>query len=162
MKECFATKIRISEQTFHQYSLSMPDIFHNQPPGLVSRRDTLLNYNEYRMQQQDLFWTLPLGSIPIYSPLLYELQWLPVWWRIHCKILFLTFKAVHGQSPSYICDLITIKSKSSYHLRQSSISASKGENALYTWSKKIVSCNCVSIVEQPACLNATNSIAYRF
>ena len=51
------------------------------------------------------------------TPALYELHWLPVNSRIHFKILILTFKSIYALCPSYISDLITIKSKSTYSLR---------------------------------------------
>ena len=41
------------------------------------------------------------------TPILLDLQWLPVSERIKFKILLLTFKALHQQSPTYIQDLIT-------------------------------------------------------
>ena len=43
------------------------------------------------------------------TPLLKQLQWLPVTHRIRFKLLLMTFKAVHSLSPQYIRDLITIK-----------------------------------------------------
>ena len=39
--------------------------------------------------------------------ILFDLHWLPVSERIKFKILLLTFKALHQQSPTYIQDLIT-------------------------------------------------------
>ena len=41
------------------------------------------------------------------TPVLFDLHWLPVSERIKFKILLLTFKALHQQSPTYIQDLIT-------------------------------------------------------
>ena len=38
--------------------------------------------------------------------------------------LFSVFKAIHGPSPPYISDLITVKPKSSYNLRSNSRSRS--------------------------------------
>jgi len=40
------------------------------------------------------------------SPILKELHWLPVSYRINFKILVLVFRALHGQAPPYISDLI--------------------------------------------------------
>ena len=50
-------------------------------------------------------------------PLLMNVHWLPVKYRIHCKILLLTFKAIYFLAPSYVCDLITLKKPSNYNLR---------------------------------------------
>ena len=52
------------------------------------------------------------------TPLLINLHWLPIHERIKYKILLLTFKALHGLAPSYICDLIT-KYKPARTLRSS-------------------------------------------
>ena len=40
------------------------------------------------------------------TPVLAELHWLPVSYRIIFKVLLLTFKALHQMAPSYICDLL--------------------------------------------------------
>ena len=52
------------------------------------------------------------------SPLLRGLHWLPVKARIEFKILLITFKAIHGLAPKYLCDLLTFKS-SLYNFRSS-------------------------------------------
>ena len=52
------------------------------------------------------------------SPLLRGLHWLPVKARIEFKILLITFKAIHGLAPKYLCELLTFKS-SLYNLRSS-------------------------------------------
>lgn len=43
------------------------------------------------------------------TPVLKELHWLPVEKRAQFKILVHTYKAIHGDAPSYIRDLVTIK-----------------------------------------------------
>ena len=53
------------------------------------------------------------------NPVLYNLNWLPVNYRIQFKILMITFKAIHGMAPSYLSDLICIRSSSRYLLRNS-------------------------------------------
>ena len=42
------------------------------------------------------------------TPVLAALHWLPVHFRINFKILVLTFRALHGQAPPYISDLIEL------------------------------------------------------
>ena len=54
------------------------------------------------------------------TPALYHLHWLPVLYRIYCKILIITFKAIYNMSPSYISNLVSIKSCSAYSLRSNS------------------------------------------
>ena len=49
-------------------------------------------------------------------PLLRSLHCLPVKARIQVKILLITFKAIHGLAPEYLCDLLTFK-MSFYNLR---------------------------------------------
>eukprot|EP00794_Sanderia_malayensis_P013257 gene13257-14621_t len=51
------------------------------------------------------------------TPLLKELHWLPVKFRIDYKIIIMTFKAINGTAPDYISDLVTLKSNSGYSLR---------------------------------------------
>ena len=43
------------------------------------------------------------------TPVLLQLHWLPVSFRINFKILLLTFKAIHGLAPSYINDLVKLE-----------------------------------------------------
>ena len=54
------------------------------------------------------------------TPVLFNLHWLPVFYRIYFKFLILTFKAIYNMSPSYICNLVSTKSGSVYSLRSNS------------------------------------------
>ena len=40
------------------------------------------------------------------TPMLHQLHWLPVQYRVLCKIALLTYKALHGEAPGYLSDLI--------------------------------------------------------
>ncbi|CAH3047034.1 unnamed protein product, partial [Porites evermanni] len=51
------------------------------------------------------------------TPILINLHWLPVRYRINFKILLLTFKALRGMAPSYIIDLIHTKTNTRHLLR---------------------------------------------
>ena len=51
------------------------------------------------------------------TPIIRQLHWLPVSYRINFKILLLTFKVLHGLSPKYLQDLVSIRKVSSYQLR---------------------------------------------
>ena len=51
------------------------------------------------------------------TPVLQELHRLPVKFRIHFKILLLTFKALNGIGPAYISDLINVRKHAHYSLR---------------------------------------------
>ena len=54
------------------------------------------------------------------TPTLVKLHWLPVKYRIHFKILLITFKAIHGLAPKYLSELLTRKKISNYNLRSTS------------------------------------------
>ena len=56
-------------------------------------------------------------KFPHITTALYELHWLHITYRIKFKILILTFKSIYGLGPSYLNNLIQVKSKSSYALR---------------------------------------------
>ena len=43
------------------------------------------------------------------TPVLHQLHWVPVLFRINFKVLLLTFKAIRKLAPSYINDLVKIK-----------------------------------------------------
>jgi hypothetical protein len=54
------------------------------------------------------------------TPILKELNWLPVHARIEFKIVLITFKIIMGLAPKYLSDLIEIWQTSSYNLRRNS------------------------------------------
>ena len=51
------------------------------------------------------------------SPILCTLHWLPVEFRIHFKIIIITFKATHGQAPVYLQEVINKREEKSCNLR---------------------------------------------
>ena len=59
---------------------------------------------------------LDLSKFCHITPALQQLHWLPVKKWIQLKMPLLTFKAIHGLSPPYISELITVKPKSTYGL----------------------------------------------
>jgi len=42
------------------------------------------------------------------TPILKDLHWLPVKYRVQFKILMHTYKVLHGQTPRYISDMLTV------------------------------------------------------
>ena len=62
-----------------------------------------------RVQNAAARIALDLSKFCYITPALRQLHWLPVIKRIQFKILLLTFKAIHGLSPPYIRELITVK-----------------------------------------------------
>ena len=61
-----------------------------------------------------------IGKYSHITPALYDLHWLPIHARIYYKILLLAFKVIHGQAPTYLSCLVSVKSKSYYSLRSNS------------------------------------------
>ena len=51
------------------------------------------------------------------SPVMKDLHWQPVKYRIMFKLALYTFKALHGSVPTYIHQLIRLKPQSNYNLR---------------------------------------------
>lgn len=68
------------------------------------------------------------------TPVLTQLHWLPVNQRINDEILLLTYKALNGQTPSYIIELLEPYYSPTRNLRSSS------KNLLKTPPVKLVSC----------------------
>lgn len=58
-------------------------------------------------------------SIHHITPVLQQLHWLPIQFRIQFKVLLLTFKAIHNLSPPYLSDLLHVSTPSRF-LRSSS------------------------------------------
>ena len=51
------------------------------------------------------------------TPVLKELHWLPVKYRVLFKILFLTYKCLNGHGPSYLANLLEFKHVTKFNLR---------------------------------------------
>ena len=85
-------------------------------------------------------------------PALHNLHWLPVFYRIYFKILVIIFKAISNMSPSYISNLLSVKSCSVY---------SQGAHAIYIRSSFILCC-CLHTVEQPSSKYSGNNITQHF
>ena len=54
------------------------------------------------------------------TPLIYELHWLLIKYRIEFKILIITFKILNFLAPTYLSSLISLRLPSNYNLRNSS------------------------------------------
>ena len=50
------------------------------------------------------------------TPVLCELHWLPVRFRISFKMLLIVFKSLLGQTPQYISNLISVRNRSAYQM----------------------------------------------
>ena len=51
------------------------------------------------------------------TPILKDLHWLPIKYRIEFKIVLLIFKCLYGLAPQYLVDLIAVAAQSIYNLR---------------------------------------------
>ena len=54
------------------------------------------------------------------TPVLRELHWLPVQFRIQFKFIMITFKAINGQGPMYLQELVKLQQDGASNLRYSS------------------------------------------
>ena len=68
-----------------------------------------LQYNDYRRPRLDR--SVRLHDIVTITPVLFDLHWLRVKFRIHYRIAVLAFKSVYAIAPEYLCNLVTIKDK---------------------------------------------------
>ena len=62
-------------------------------------------------------------SIPTFAhitPVLRELHWLPVKFRVEFKIALLVFKTIDGLAPQYLSELLVVKPRTRYSLRSDS------------------------------------------
>ena len=53
------------------------------------------------------------------TPLIYELHWLPIRYKIEFKILLITFKILNFLAPTYVSSLISLGLQTKYNLRNS-------------------------------------------
>ena len=54
------------------------------------------------------------------TPVLRELHWLPVKFRVEFKIALLVFKTLNGLAPQYLSQLLVVKPRTGYSLRSDS------------------------------------------
>ena len=62
-------------------------------------------------------WNVKQKWHNVVTPILDELHWFPIKYKIEFKILLLTFKCLYGLSPQYLVDLIAFAAQSTYNLR---------------------------------------------
>ena len=59
-------------------------------------------------------WVPRFNSI---TPILIQLHWLPIKFRIQFKVALLVYKALNGMAPSYLTELLQVKAASRYAVR---------------------------------------------
>ena len=79
--------------------------------------NSLLNgvpkYQIHKLQRIQNMTARLVHKLPKFShvtPLLMDLHWLPVEYRIKCKLLLFTYKGIHQMAPQYINEMFTRKS----------------------------------------------------
>ena len=65
------------------------------------------------------------------TPILEDLHWLPIKYRIQFKIVLLTFKCLYGLAPQYLVDLIAVVPQLRYNLRSRNATLLVSANARY-------------------------------
>ena len=105
-----------------------------------------------RVQNAAARLILGIGKFSHITPALYELHWLPVSLRIDYKILLLTFKCIYGLAPTYLSDLISIKSNALYNLRSTGkLLLDRKGKMLTTLAGKIILSSSSETLEWPTC-----------
>ena len=84
------------------------------------------------------------------TPILKDLHWLPIKYRIEFKIVLLTFKCLYGLAPQNLVDLIDVAAQSRYNLMSRNATLLVPANVsvpTYTWWPSL-SVGCSQTVEQ--------------
>ncbi len=104
-----------TENLIHAFIFSHLDYCYGLLHGLPAYQISKLQ----RIQNMAARLVFQMPKFSHVSPLLVELHWLPVSFRIKFKLLLFTFKGIHGSAPKYICDMLQVYS-SHYAFRRNS------------------------------------------
>ena len=104
---------RSTETLIHAFVLSPVDYYYSLLYGLPAYQLNKLQ----RVQNAAARLILQESKYCHVRPLLYNLHWLPVKFRIDFKILLLKYKAINGLAPYYLQELISLKEACKYNLR---------------------------------------------
>ena len=85
-------------------------ILHGLPANKIQKLQRVQNAASRLVFQADRFTRT--------SPLLKQLHWLPVKYRIQYKVQTLVYQAIHGQGPAYLVrEMISIRDNNRYPIR---------------------------------------------
>ena len=92
-----------SRLVVHVLVTSRLDNLNSLPHGALAHTVLALQ----RVQNSAAWLMAGAGRYASIISLLQSLHWLPIAYRCQFKILILTFKALHGQAPAYVVDMLT-------------------------------------------------------
>ena len=115
MQSCFAQLRHLTKIRSFFSSADLEKVIHAFISSRLDNCNTLYSgINRWNIQRLQLIqnaaaWFLTRTKrCDHVTPILAALHWLPGSFRVDFKILQLVFKALNGQSPAYLCDLLTL------------------------------------------------------
>ena len=95
-----------TETLIHSFIFSHLDYCNGLLHGLPNTQISKMQ----RIQNMAARVTFRVPKFTHITPLLIQLHWLPVRYRIQFKILTFVYKGIHNIAPKYICDMFSVKS----------------------------------------------------
>ena len=94
-----------AETLIHAYITSRLDycngLLHGLPTNLVAKLQSILNTAARLVTKTRKYEHI--------APVMINLHWLPIQYRIQFKLLLLIYKSLHGLSPSYLTDELSLR-----------------------------------------------------
>ena len=106
---------KASQTLIHALVIGRIDYCNSILYGLPARELTKLQ----RLQNSAARITFNIPKMCHVAPVLRELHWLPIQFRIQFKFIMITFKVINGQGPIYLQELVKLQQDGAYKLRSS-------------------------------------------